>query len=112
MQKTHNQITDILLLLEVEMRREGLWELQPPSEDALNSAIPFAHDTLEFTQWLQWIFIPKNIDIIKNGKSIPVASDIAPLAEYRFEEMKENTNQMLALIKQFDELIQENANQP
>lgn len=106
MQKPHDQIADILLLLETEMRREGLWESNAPSDEALHSVIPFAHDTLEFTQWLQWIFIPGNIDIIENDKPLPVASDISPLAEYRFEEMKENTDQMLELIKQFDKLSQ------
>jgi len=108
----HARLADILLLLETEMRREGLWESRTPSDEALSSVIPFAHDTLEFTQWLQWIFIPKNIEILESGKPLPGASDIAPLAEYRFEEIKENTGQMLALIKQFDELIQEISEAP
>ncbi|MEF1291532.1 YqcC family protein, partial [Vibrio sp. M260118] len=49
------QIAELLNAVEAELRRIGLWQAQPPSEEALSSQEPFALDTLEPRQWLQWV---------------------------------------------------------
>ena len=48
------RVADSLLQIEIELRRIDAWESEPPSPEALQSAQPFAVDTLEFTQWLQF----------------------------------------------------------
>ena len=51
------RVADSLLQIEMELRRIDAWESEPPSPEALQSAQPFAVDTLEFTQWLQFVFV-------------------------------------------------------
>jgi uncharacterized protein YqcC (DUF446 family) len=102
---TVNQVADIILLLEAEMRRIGLWEETPPEKQALASTVPFCHDWLEFHQWLQWILIPKTRELIENDLAMPSTSDIATLAEYRFKQMPQETEGLLKLIREFDRLL-------
>ena len=102
---TRNQVADIILSLEAEMRRAGLWEDKSPSEEALKSTQPFCFDSLEFHQWVQWILIPKTCEIIEQDLPLPDASDITPLAEYRFAQLPEETDRVLELIREFDRLL-------
>ncbi|SCZ52136.1 YqcC family protein [Thiohalomonas denitrificans] len=102
--ETH-QLADLLLAIEAEMHRIGLWEADPPSEEALSSLAPFCYDTLQFHQWLQWVFIPKTKAIVEVGEDWPSRSDIFPLAEHAFREITCDTGMLLLLIKQFDNFI-------
>lgn len=87
------------------MRRLGMWETQPPDSDALESLVPFCHDTLRFEQWLQWVFLAKMKQVLESEEGFPASSDISPLAEYRFTMLPQQTDQLLALIQQFDDFI-------
>lgn len=49
------RVLALLSELEDELRQLGWWEQQAPSAQALQSQQPFCVDTLEFSQWLQWI---------------------------------------------------------
>ena len=102
-----NQVADVILSLEAEMRRAGLWEESSPPQEALTSTQPFCFDSLEFHQWVQWIFIPKICEIIDQDLPLPETSDIASLAEYRFEQIPHETGRILELIREFDRLLSE-----
>jgi uncharacterized protein YqcC (DUF446 family) len=103
--KFTHQLADLILAIEAEMRRLNMWEAQPPDSEALESLAPFCHDTLRFEQWLQWVFLAKMKQVLETEEGFPASSDIAPLAELRFEQLPQQTGQLLALIKQFDEFI-------
>ena len=47
------EMAEVVLGIEAEMRKAGLWESQPPPREALTSRQPFCYDTLNFSQWLQ-----------------------------------------------------------
>ena len=98
---TH-QMADLLLEIEAEMRRIDLWEDQPPAPQALQSLIPFCHDTLRFEQWLQWVFLAKMKRVLEGNEECPSSSDIAPLAEHRFEQLMPPTTPLLGMIERFD----------
>lgn len=98
-------VADLLLAMEQEMRRIDLWETEAPSDAALSSLAPFCHDTLHFHQWLQWVFLPKMQMIVEADEGWPSTSDIFPLAEYSFQKLEQDTVPLLALIQQFDNLI-------
>lgn len=87
------------------MRRIALWESTPPAPEALQSLTPFCHDTLQLEQWLQWVFLPKMKCVVEGLEECPSSSDIAPLAEYRFSQLKHPTALLLQLIERFDRLI-------
>ncbi len=71
----------LLAALETIMRRDGLWHHKPPSLEAMGSSMPFAVDTMEFTDWLQFIFIPRMQTFIEQQLPLPTACTIAPAAE-------------------------------
>jgi uncharacterized protein YqcC (DUF446 family) len=100
-----NQVADVILLIEAEMRRVGLWQETPPSDEALASTQPFCFDAMEFHQWLQWVLIPKTAELIEKNLDLPSVSDIASLAEYRFEQIPEETDELLVLLRKYDQLL-------
>ncbi len=59
-----------------------LWQDTPPSLDALASQEPFAVDTMAFNQWLQWLFMPKLMQLMDLEEPLPMNSNIAAMAEY------------------------------
>lgn len=101
---TH-QLADLILAIEAEMRRLQLWESQQPPVEALASLMPFCHDTLRFEQWLQWVFLPKMKQVLESEEDFPASSDITPLAEFRLQQLPQQTDHLLALIEQFDNFI-------
>lgn len=100
-----SEVADVVLGIEAEMRRLGLWEHEPPSARALSSPEPFCYDTLRFTQWLQWVLVPRMRHILECGEPLPGQSDIYPLADTIFANLPENTDRLLALVRSFDVLI-------
>lgn len=102
-------LADLLLAIEAEMRRSGIWENTSPPDHALESLAPFCHDTLTLPQWLQWVFLPKMKQALENEVGMPASSDITPLAEYSFARVPQNTARLLELLRQFDDLINRGA---
>lgn len=100
-----HQVADLLLAIEAEMRRLELWECEPPPDEALLSLVPFCHDTLEFHQWLQWKLLPQMKALLEADASLPAESDIHPLAEYSFNRLEQDTDQLLGLLERFDRLL-------
>jgi len=90
--------------LEAELRRAQLWDPEPPSEHMLASCQPFCIDTLAFSQWLQWLLIPRMRSVLAGERPMPTRSAIYPLAEDYFEDL-EDSCALLALIERFDQLI-------
>ena len=81
MPQHYTRIAALLMELEQIMRRDGLWHHKPPSPEAMSSSMPFAVDSMEFTDWLQFIFIPRMHNIIAQQLELPAACAIAPAAE-------------------------------
>lgn len=100
-----HQVADLLLEIEAEMRRLGLWQTAAPEPQALQSLVPFCHDTLRFEQWLQWVFVVKMKRVVEGDGACPTSSEITPLAEHRFAQLEPPTAQLLELISRFDALI-------
>ncbi len=100
-----HHLADLLLEIEAEMRRSGLWEAQAPAPQAMQSLVPFCHDTLRFEQWLQWVFLSKMKRVIEGAETCPSSSEITPLAEHRFEQLEQPTALLLDLLSRFDDFI-------
>ncbi|MNF72067.1 MULTISPECIES: YqcC family protein [unclassified Pseudomonas] len=102
-----SKIADQLLLIERELRLQGWWDDVPPSAAALSSVEPFSVDTLEFEQWLQWIFLPRMKAILEQDLPLPNASGIQEMAEMVFgaRSLQGKDRQLQVLLKEFDQLI-------
>lgn len=98
-------IAQHLLLIERELRLLGWWSDVQPSDQALSSGEPFCVDSLEFEQWLQWIFLPRMKLILENDLPLPNASGILEMAEMVYATRQRETRQLQQLLAQFDRLI-------
>lgn len=105
MSRRDHQLAELLLGIEQELRRLDFWQAQAPSEQAMQSIQPFCFDTLDFTQWLQFIFLPRMRIIVEHGLTLPSSCDIAPMAEECFKQMPQNTDTLLALLIECDRVI-------
>ena len=101
------EIAEQLLLIERELRLLGLWDEVSPSAEALSSQEPFSVDTLDFEQWLQWIFLPRMKLILEQDLPLPNASGIQEMAEMVFagRNVQGRDVELQRLLKQFDLLI-------
>jgi uncharacterized protein YqcC (DUF446 family) len=98
-------IAEQLLLIERELRVLGWWSDVPPSAQALGSREPFCVDTLEFEQWLQWIFLPRMKIILEQDLPLPNASGILEMAEMVYTTRQAEARTLQKLLAQFDRLI-------
>ena len=60
--------------LEAEMKRIGWWEAQPPPPEKMQFRQAFGMDTLAFSQWLQWVFLPAARSMLAGERPLPPSS--------------------------------------
>lgn len=99
------QVADRLLQIEIELRQMGAWESDPPPDEALQSTKPFAVDTLEFTQWLQFVFVWRMKVLIENQQPLPEVSGMAPMAEEHFRGRAESGRGLIRELAEMDRLL-------
>src|SRR5690554_7867343 len=72
-------LTDGLLRIEIELRQLGVWQAEPPPQEAFQSTQPFCLDTMEFPQWLQFVFLERMKVLVEHNHPLSSASGIAPM---------------------------------
>lgn len=101
----HITVAEILIDIEKELRDLQLWEFESPSEEALASTQPFAIDTLNFPQWLQFIFIPRLYMMVEQRLSLPNVSGVKPMAEEYFQVLKLNSAVLILHLEKIDKVL-------
>lgn len=101
----YSRTADVLLAIEAELRRQGLWAATPPSAKALSSVMPFMYDTLQLQEWLQFVFLPRTHAVIEAGGVLPGNCHIHPLAEHEFGKLEIELGTLLDLIRQMDNVL-------
>lgn len=91
--------------LEEELRQLGWWEQQAPSVQALQSQEPFCIDTLELSQWLQWVFIPRMRNLLSAGHALPSQCAIHEAAVVIYAEQRATVSNLLKCLKAIDRTI-------
>lgn len=99
------KITPILNELEQQMRHLEVWQNTRPTDEALASSEPFAIDTLQPEQWLQWIFIVKIRQMIERKQALPQGFEMAPYFSEVWKE-RQDMQSMLMLIESIDKACQ------
>jgi len=74
------QLSDLLEQLNALLKDRGYWQDEAPSQQQLASVQPFAIDTLTFPQWLQFIFLVRFKQMLKQPSTLPSTLCIAPMA--------------------------------
>jgi len=96
-----------LAAIEDELRQLGLWSLQPPSAEALASDTPFACDAMPLEMWLQWIFLPRMRETVRQNIRPPAACHIHAYAAHVFVPHGVAARPLVLAIRGFDERFAE-----
>ena len=105
MESLEISISSALMDIEAEMHRLNLWADQPLPVEAFTSEQPFCIDTMDFPQWLQFVFLPRMHDLLESSSPLPDTCQIAPMAEMYFAEMRLDCQELLKLLNRIDELL-------
>ncbi|MEE4299688.1 MAG: YqcC family protein [Pseudomonadales bacterium] len=97
------RVADLLLSIETELRRAGLWADLPPGPEALASEVPFARDALDLTGWLQFVLLPRMAALLEHGAPLPTECAIRPLAEVEFAGR--GVEALIDVLGEFDALL-------
>ena len=102
----HQQTRLHLQNLQHTMERLALWQSVPPQEAAFLSEQPFALDTMNPTEWLQWIFIPRMHALVESQAPLPRQIAISPYLE---EALKEENYlaELLIPIMEIEKVLQQ-----
>ncbi|MFY2507973.1 YqcC family protein [Vibrio pectenicida] len=96
------QLTILLQQLTQLLKTLQLWQVDRPCEYLLQSTQPFAVDTLEPQEWLQWVFIPKMEELIARQMPIPKGFCLAPYFEECWKK-HQGYHCLIGLINAIDE---------
>jgi uncharacterized protein YqcC (DUF446 family) len=98
-------LIELMQRLESEMKMLGLWSAESPPTKALESLEPFCVDTLSFSEWVQWVMIPRMHHLILTGQPLPTHSSITPMAEEDLKGLEHKTSQLRKLLHAFDQRL-------
>lgn len=99
----HAALASILDDLQAELEKQGLWRTHPPAPSAFESQTPFFADSMDFSEWLQWVFVARFRAMMDAGAPLPSSCDVAPMAEEALKEMVQDVSEIVRLLKAFDE---------
>ena len=98
------QLVNLLERLETELRENDLWETQEPDHSAMQSNAPFACDTMNFFQWLQWLCVPRLYEMARNQEyRLPAVSDICVAAEVNLQNEGRAAPNLVELVRALDD---------
>src|SRR5207244_12645283 len=90
--------------IEQEMKRIGYWRNEPLPPEMYDFHRAFAMDTMPFSYWLQFIFIPRVRSIIAERGQFPTSSMVGAQAVREFDGDDE-ANHLVSLLSSFDALF-------
>ena len=99
------QVAALLIDIEAQLRQLDLWQAEPLPTDALASEQPFCIDTLSFSQWLQFVFLPTMYHLIETENTLPSESGIAPMAEEYFRGLALPSTELERALLAVDRLL-------
>ncbi len=108
MNKLHIAVAEVLMDVEQQLRQLQLWEFEMISEEALASTEPFAIDTMNFPQWLQFIFLPRLYSMIEQQIELPKYCSVAPMAEEYFSVLNLHSTPLITHLQKIDNLLTRN----
>ncbi len=101
----HESVASVLIDIEAELRSLDQWDAEAPPPSALASSEPFCVDTLRFSQWLQFVFVPRMSGLVEVRAPLPSACDIAPMAEEYYRGAQLPVAGLLAALREIDRLL-------
>ncbi len=85
MSQRHEEAIEWADRIEGAMRAEGMWSGDPLPAEAYEFSEAFAQDTMAYSQWLQFVFLPRVREIAAEGGSFPSSSMVGAQAVREFD---------------------------
>jgi uncharacterized protein YqcC (DUF446 family) len=105
MPPTLEQAKTMIDAIEAELHQAGFWQETPLPPEAYQFKAAFAMDTMAYTQWLQFIFIPRVRTIIETRGNLPARSQVGVQAVREFDGVPQ-ADGLQALLSEFDALFE------
>ncbi|PCC13235.1 YqcC family protein [Pseudoalteromonas sp. JB197] len=102
----YQQTQAYLVQLRALLKKHQLWQNEPIAVEALQSNVPFCHDTIAFEQWLQFVFIEKVEQLIIDKQPLPRNFAIAPMAQMALAS-KKGSDEIITLLTALDAFLGE-----
>lgn len=99
------QTKELLNQIRKLLQEHQLWQSEPPAAELLKSTEPFAVDTLEFHQWLQFIMIPEFEHRLEQNIELPKGFAISPMAEECWRGSWGERRELILVLRELDELF-------
>jgi uncharacterized protein YqcC (DUF446 family) len=64
------------------MKDAGVWDTQRPPDSAFQNMGAFGINTMPFTDWLRWVFVPNVERLITSNGPWPTSSQVSAQAAY------------------------------
>ena len=90
--------------IEAEIKSIGYWQDDPLRPEQYNFQQAFGLDTMAFSQWLQFIFIPRVNSIIIEHERFPKSSSVGAQAVREFDGVTE-ADHLISLLSEFDAMF-------
>lgn len=90
--------------IQAEMRSIGMWQSTPLQPGQLEFAEAFGADTMAFSQWLQFVFVPRVREAIA-ADQFPNSSSVGVKAIREFDT-EPDASRLTRLLSEFDQLFE------
>jgi uncharacterized protein YqcC (DUF446 family) len=106
----YQRVEQKLSEIEAEMKQIGYWQETPLPAEAYDFHQAFAMDTMAYSQWLQFVFIPRVRSILGSDGEFPRSSSVGTQAILEFDG-DDAAVQLVSLLCRFDEQINNGSSQ-
>ena len=104
MTPSHSAAQAKLAEIEAELKRIRFWQNTPLKPEQYRFTRAFALDTMAYSQWLQFIFVPRVQAIIDQRGQFPKQSNVGVQAIREFDTVPEAA-ELTRLLCEFDRLF-------
>lgn len=91
--------------VEAELRRMGWWRDSAPEPERMQFRQPFGMDTLAFSEWLQFVFVPAARSMVAGERPLPPSSMLAPHAVREYDGQEDETHALCAALRRVDAAV-------
>ncbi len=101
------QIELALKEIELVMRKLNIWSdgKNRPDDSAFLSQSPFFLDTMNFEQWLEFVFVPRFYSLIESDSKLPENVVIHTYAQEFYRGRWQEYKELIQILMKFDKLF-------
>lgn len=97
-------VSERLAAVVQSMKDAGVWETQRPPDSAFEDMGAFGMNSMPFTDWLRWVFVPNVERLITSNGPWPTSSQVSAKAA-REGDTDEVVSSLVPALSAFDQLF-------